>query len=91
VLLPLMAAAVKDGEASASNFAYLADRVALREGKVQLYGTQFDLLGPCELAPQRLDDRAKVNDRRKAAGMPSLDDYEAALKEHLASQGCPAK
>jgi len=90
-LLPLVEAAVKAGEASPSHLAYLADRVAKHEGRPQLYGTQLDQKGPCEFEFSPLDDRTKVNERRKLAGMPSLEEYERMFREYLSTRGCPSK
>ncbi len=89
-LLPLVEAAVKAGEASPSHLAYLADRVATHEGRPQLYGTQLDQKG-CEFEFSPFDDRTKVNERRKLAGMPSLEEYERMFREYLSTQGCPSK
>lgn len=90
-LLPLVEAAVKAGEAAPSHLAYLADRVATHEGRPQLYGTQFDQKSRCEFEFKPLDDRTKVNERRKLAGMPSLEEYERMFREYLSTRGCPSK
>ena len=90
-LLPLVEAAVKAGEASPTHLAYLADRVATHEGRPQLYGTQLDQKGPCAFEFSPLDDRTKVNERRKLAGMPSLEEYERMFREYLSTRGCPSK
>lgn len=90
-LLPLVEAAVKAGEASPSHLAYLSDRVATHEGRPQLYGTQFDQKSRCEFELKPLDDRTKVNERRKLAGMPSLEEYERMFREYLSTRGCPSK
>ena len=89
--LPLLQAAVNAGEVSGSNLAYLADRVALKEGSPQLYGTQFNQKAPCEFELYRIDDRRRVNERRKKAGMPSLEEYESQFREFLSTRGCPAR
>ncbi len=39
--LPMMREAVKEGNASADSLALLEDRVALRQGKRQIYGSQI--------------------------------------------------
>lgn len=89
-LLPLLKAAVEAGDADGTNLAYLADRVANHEGAPQLYGTQFDMKGQCVFELQKMDDRSKVNERRKMAGMPSLEEYESQFIRYFASQGCPS-
>lgn len=89
--LTFLKIAVKAGEASPSDLAYLTDRIASRDGRPQLYGTQLIQKTPCEFEFEPLDDRVKVNARRKAIGMPSLDDYEKIFREYLATNGCSAK
>lgn len=78
--LPLMRVAVQNGNASPSNFAYLADRVALRQGKKQLYGSQLarDLLtGEYYISP--LEDPDNVDMRRTEVGLGKLQDYVSHL------------
>lgn len=58
-------------------------------GRPQPYGTQMKMDGSCAFELQPLDDRRKVNERRKAAGMPSLEEYEVMFKSYVESQGCP--
>ena len=82
---------MRAGEASPSDLAYLADRVAVHEGRLQLYGTQMNQKSPCEFEFSPLDERKRVNERRKAAGMPSLEEYERMFKDYLSTHGCPAK
>lgn len=89
--LTFLEIAVKAGEASPSDLAYLTDRIASRDGRPQLYGTQLIQKTPCEFEFEPLDDRVKVNARRKAIRMPSLDDYEKMFREYLSTKDCPAK
>ena len=89
--LPYLHAAAETGEASRSDLAYLTDRIATRDGKPQLYGTQLRQARSCEFEFEPLDDRNKVNERRKSAGMPSLEDYEQMFRDYLLTQGCPKK
>lgn len=89
--LALLEAAVKAGEASPSDLAYLADRVSILQGHPQLYGTQLDQKSPCEFEFSPLDDRSRVNERRKSVGMPSLEEYERVFREYLSTHGCPPK
>jgi len=79
---------VDQGEAPADHLAYLADRVALAEGRPQRYGTQLSLKAPCELDFLPLDDRAKVEARRKAIGWPSLDEYRQLVLSHAMPGQC---
>ena len=72
--------AVKAREASATDLAYLTDRVLVGEGKKQLYGTQL-MQKEGKLVPQPIEEPAHVDERRKAAGLPPLATYlEMAAK-----------
>jgi hypothetical protein len=72
--LPLLAEAVKKGEAEAKHLAYLTDRVCVGEGKKQVYGTQMRTVdGKTEPAP--IEDEANVDQRRKEVGLGPLADY----------------
>jgi len=55
--------------------AYFIDRLRLRSGKKQLYGTQVkkDKNGKVEVLP--MEDKEKVDERRKALGMSTLAEY----------------
>jgi hypothetical protein len=72
--LELMAEAVKNKEASASNLAYLTDRVSMKERKKQVYGTQLQQVDG-KLQPAPIEDEANVDRRRKEVGLPPLADY----------------
>src|SRR5262249_25407524 len=72
--LPLVAEAVKKGEAQPTHLAYLTDRVRVGEGQKQVYGTQMRTVdGKTEPAP--IEDEAGVDERRKAVGLGPLADY----------------
>jgi hypothetical protein len=73
--LPLMRQAVKDGKAQANQLALLEDRVALRQGKKQIYGSQItqDMNGKYSISP--IEDEPNVNKRRAAVGLESLEEY----------------
>lgn len=74
--LVLIEKAVKSGEASGRNLAFLADRVATAEGRKQVYGTQF---GDGEPLP--IEDEAHVDERRTAIGLKSLAEYRKEMQE----------
>lgn len=79
--LPMMREAVKSGKANAGSLAYLEDRIALRKGGKQLYGTQIGkdkVTGHYFILP--LLEPEKVDERRKSVGL-------GTLKEYLASWG----
>jgi len=74
--LPMMEEAVKQHNANASSFALLKDRVALGQGKLQIYGSQIGRIketGEYYLLP--LEDPDNVNARREEMGLGSIEDY----------------
>lgn len=78
--LPIMREAVQKGNASPSNFAYLVDRVAIGQGKKQLYGSQLardQLTGKYYILP--LEDPDNVDMRRTEVGLGKLQDYVSRL------------
>jgi hypothetical protein len=74
--LPLMREAVKNGKAKASSLALLVDRVALRQGKNQIYGSQvvWDMKTN-EYYVMPLEDPENVDVRRSQVGLPPLSVY----------------
>ncbi|MFN0035416.1 MAG: DUF6624 domain-containing protein [Saprospiraceae bacterium] len=74
--LPMMREAVKNGNASASSLALLEDRVALGQGKKQVYGSQigFDKTAQKSYVLP-LEDPDHVDERRAAAGLGPLAEY----------------
>ncbi len=76
--LPIMREAVKSGKANAGSLAYLEDRIELRKGGKQIYGTQIGkdrATGQYFVLP--LLDPEKVDERRKQMGLGSLKAYVA--------------
>ena len=74
--LPMMREAVSQGNASASSLALFEDRVALRQGKRQIYGSQIgrdQATGEYYVSP--LVEPEKVNERRAEVGLGSIEDY----------------
>ncbi len=73
--LPMMKEAAKIGNAQPSSLALLEDRVALRQGKRQIYGSQIhsDKDGVKFVAP--LVDPENVDKRRAEVGLRPLADY----------------
>ena len=69
----LLAKAVSENKANPLNLSYLIDRIATFEGRPQRYGTQFDWDENGKLNPQPFDDLTKVNQRRKAIGLNTLE------------------
>lgn len=76
--LPMMREAVKKGNAKAGNLALLEDRVALRQGKKQIYGSQIGVnpvTGENFVSP--LEDPDNVDKRRAEVGLEPLQAYIA--------------
>jgi hypothetical protein len=74
--LPMMRDAVKKGKAQGSSLALLEDRVALGQGRKQIYGSQIhrnQQTGKYFVAP--VEDEPNVNVRRAAVGLEPLEDY----------------
>jgi hypothetical protein len=78
--LDLLKDAVRKGEASGKDLAYLTDRVLVGEGKKQLYGTQFTTKDG-EMVPSPIEDEANVDKRRKEVGLETLAEYTKTLRE----------
>lgn len=73
--LPMMRTAVLKGKANASNLALLEDRVALRKGKKQIYGSQVGRNKNGEYYVMPLENAESVDERRAKVGLGKLQDY----------------
>jgi hypothetical protein len=74
--LPVMREAVKNGKARADHLALVEDRVALRQGRKQIYGSQFSqdpVTKKVFVSP--LEDPDNVDVRRAKVGLPPLQEY----------------
>jgi tetratricopeptide (TPR) repeat protein len=73
--LPMLQDAVRKGNAQAQDLALLQDRVALGQGKKQLYGSQIgtDASGKMYVLP--LEDPDNVDTRRQSVGLPPMAAY----------------
>lgn len=74
--LPMMRDAVQKGNAQASGLALLEDRIALRQGKRQIYGSQIGKdpdTGANYVAP--LEDPDNVDKRRAQVGLGPIAEY----------------
>lgn len=77
----LLEVAVNENIANPKKLAYLTDRIAVFEGKPQLYGTQFDWDQNGNLSPNIFDDLTKVNERRKSIGLNTLEEQTEKIRE----------
>ncbi|MEL1255208.1 DUF6624 domain-containing protein [Flavobacterium sp. DGU38] len=82
----LLKRAVRENKADLKSLAYLTDRIAVFEGKPQLYGTQFDWDENGNLSPNHFDDLAKVNERRKSLGLNTLDEQTEIIKKQAKNE-----
>ncbi|MET0182395.1 MAG: DUF6624 domain-containing protein [Caulobacterales bacterium] len=70
--LALMLDEIANGQANATDAAYLADRIAMYEGRGQMFGTQFDWDENGLLSPAPIADAQNVETRRANIGLPPL-------------------
>lgn len=73
--LPGMREAVKQKKAMPSALALLEDRVALREGRKQIYGSQIGRMEDGSYYISALEDPDNVDKRRAEMGLQPLADY----------------
>lgn len=76
VYLPIMRKAVEEGNAYAADLALLEDRVALAQGKKQIYGSQIEFdekTGEYFVSP--IENPEEVDQRRREVGLGSITEY----------------
>lgn len=73
--LPMMREAVKNQKADPYDLALLEDKVALKQGKSQIYGTYLINTENKRYIIAPIEDPANVDKRRAALGLPALDEY----------------
>jgi hypothetical protein len=82
-MLPLVEKAYRSGGLLGQSYALLLDRVLVREGKPQVYGTQakrFEEWKGQEPTLEPIEDEANVDKRRAEVGLPPLSEYREMLK-----------
>lgn len=82
----LLEKAIIENKANPRSLAYLTDRIAVLEGKPQLYGTQFDWDENGELSPNLFDDVVKVNQRRKSVGLNTLEEQTVVIRKQAENE-----
>ena len=82
----LLEKAVNENKADQKSLAYLTDRIAVFEGKEQLYGTQFDWDEYGNLSPNHFDDINKVNWRRKSFGLNTLKEQTEIIRRQAKNE-----
>jgi hypothetical protein len=71
--LRLLRAAAAAGEAEPVQVAFLVDRLSLVERNVQVYGTTICRQADGSFGPPLLEDPDQVDERRRAVGLPPLE------------------
>jgi len=90
--LALLTRAVSAGDASGRDLAYLADRVRIAEGRLQLYGTQLDYDSRGCASPKPSENPAQLDARRAAMGLEPVAAYIERVMETLGrAEQCRAK
>ncbi|MFK7971255.1 MAG: hypothetical protein AB8F95_12850, partial [Bacteroidia bacterium] len=79
--LALLKKATESQQVDPKHEAYLADRIAVFEGKPQRFGTQFDWDENGGLSPNAYDDVDKVNQRRRAIGLNTLEAQTLLIRQ----------
>lgn len=83
-MLPRVRSAYRAGDLQGQDYALLLDRVLVREGKPQVYGTQarpFSEWKNREPALDPIEDEAHVDQRRAEVGLFPLAEYRKMLKQ----------
>ncbi|MEL6390105.1 MAG: DUF6624 domain-containing protein [Bacteroidota bacterium] len=83
----LLQEAVNLGRASPIDLAYLSDRIAILEGRSQLYGTQFDWDEDGLISPQSMDDVELVNERREQLGLNTVEEQTQIMRDRAKAEG----
>ena len=74
--LPVLEKATEKGKATTSELAYFKDRVLLRQGKKQVYGTQYEWDDEKkEYYLASVIEPEKLNERRESVGILSIEEY----------------
>jgi hypothetical protein len=85
-----MIEAADAGELSWSLLATTIDRMLIREGKSQRFGTQF-VLRAGRWVPEPIDDAEHVDARRAHAGLPPLEEYARTMNGTYRPRAIPSR
>lgn len=72
--LPMMREALKLGNIKSNDFAKFEDRIAMKQGKKQIYGSQIIIDGD-RFYVYPIIDPEKVNERRSEVGLEPIEEY----------------
>lgn len=79
-MLPILERAAEAGEVDRSDVALLTDKILVRSGRAQRYGSSFSISGG-RLVADPIEDEQHVEARRAAVGLPPMADYAHLLEE----------
>ena len=85
--LPLLEAAARSGVADPAHAALLEDRIRFFEGRPQRFGTQFDWDAEGHLSPGEVEEPERLDDRRRAAGLPPLGEQMQEARDRARAEG----
>ena len=86
--LVLLSDAVRRGDASPANLAYLTDRVRMHRGEPQLYGTQYRYFPDTGLVMHEVADPERLDERRASVGLGPHAEADARMRAfHAAKDG----
>lgn len=89
---PMMKDAVKNKKARPQDLALLEDRILMRQGKKQIYGSQINSTNGGKMIVYPIEDPANVDKRRAEVGLPPMSKYLEHfdmvwnLEEHVRQQ-----
>ena len=81
--LPMLEKSVAEGESRASELAYLKDRVLMRQGKKQIYGTQVVPSGNGMQEFWPIEDMTNVDKRRAEVGLEPIEQYAKKFNMYM--------
>ncbi len=85
--LPLLRTAAREGRARPRHAAMLEDRIRCFEGRPQRYATQFDWDAEGDLSPGDVEDPERLDERRRAVGLPPLAEQMEEARRRALSEG----
>lgn len=85
--LALLLDAIPEGQANPLDAAYLADRIAIFEGRAQTFGTQFDWDANGQLSPATVHEPEGLDERRASVGLPPIAETIAHIRANAAAEG----
>jgi hypothetical protein len=80
-MLPHVEAAFNDGELNSQNYAMFVDRVLVRDGKAQKYGTQIKEVTNNTPILYSIENSSNINELRASIGLFNLEDYLQIVKK----------